>query len=96
MSRGRDRHKTVTVDMPWPLRSELVCSIERSEMTAYGALLPMGRRRHGEDGPSRFIAKGCMPQLPLSTHCWGPPGWLTRVESKGFSDDPGAKLARAP
>jgi hypothetical protein len=63
---------------------------------AYGALLPMGRRRHGEDGPSRFIAKGSMPQLPLSTHCWGPPGWLTRVESKGFSDDPGAKLARAP
>jgi hypothetical protein len=66
-------------------------------MPAIGAQLPMGRRRHGEDGPSRFIANDSMHKPPLSTHFLGPPGWLTRVESKGFSGDHGAKLcSRAP
>jgi len=50
-----------------------------------------GPVRHGEDGPNRFIANGSAPQLPVSVHCLGPPGWLTQGESKGFSGDPRRK-----
>jgi hypothetical protein len=40
--RRRDRHKTVTVDLPCHGRcgAEPVRSIERSEMTVYGAMEP--------------------------------------------------------
>jgi len=52
----------------------------RQQIVGSAALLPMGRRRHVEDGPSRFIPNGSMPQLPLSTHCLGPPGWLSSLD----------------
>lgn len=63
----------------------------RQQIVGSAALLPMGRRRYVEDGPSRFIPNGSMPQLPLSTHCLGPPGWLSQGGKQRFLRRPRRK-----
>jgi hypothetical protein len=46
----------VTIDLPWPLGSEHVYSIEGSETTTYRADLPLpGRSTNAEDRPFRSL-----------------------------------------